>query len=235
MMIFAVGQKGEPMLKVPYGQDPYSVIGKYIRDHITAIEDIIAVIEIGDITINQLFLVDMNEENYFIWDNDWYEGEKDVALIDFFPVSEAINPSAQPDGVDLFPDISEEYKKGYRDGLRDKPEPCEYEVSNQVTNEYLAPIRDYMVRCGDAVSRADVVDMLEMYPFTEYNEYEAAREVVKRLPSVQPERKKGEWIKHMDDLYPAESTIECSICHHHQPLTIDDNYCPNCGSDNREK
>ena len=87
------------MLKVPYGQDAYSVIGKYIRDHITAIEDIIAVIKIDDITTNQLFMVDMNEENYFIWNNDWYEGEKDVALIDFFPVSEAINSSAQPDVV----------------------------------------------------------------------------------------------------------------------------------------
>ena len=84
------------MLKVPYGQDPYSVIGKYIRDHITAIEDIIAVIEIDGITTNQLFMVDMNEENYFIWNNDWYEGEKDIALMDFFPVSEAINPSVQP-------------------------------------------------------------------------------------------------------------------------------------------
>lgn len=85
------------MLKVPYGQDPYSVIGKYIRDHITAIEDIIAVIEIDDITTNQLFMVDMNEENYFIWKNDWWEGEKDVTLIDFFPVSEAqcTNQSAQ--------------------------------------------------------------------------------------------------------------------------------------------
>ena len=84
------------MLKVLYGQDPYSVIGKYIREHITAIEDIIAVIKIDNITTNQLFMVDMNEENYFIWNDDWYEGEKDVALIDFFPVSEAINPSAQP-------------------------------------------------------------------------------------------------------------------------------------------
>ena len=97
MKIFIVQvQKGEPMIKVPYGQEPYSVIGKYIRDHITAIEDIIAVIEIDDITTNQLFMVDMDEENYFIWENDWYEGEKDIALIDFFPVSEAINPSAQP-------------------------------------------------------------------------------------------------------------------------------------------
>ena len=86
------------MIKVPYGQDPYSVIGKYIQDHITAIEDIIAVIEIDDITTNQLFMVDMNEENYFIWENDWYEGEKDIALIDFFPVSEAINPSAERRG-----------------------------------------------------------------------------------------------------------------------------------------
>ena len=85
------------MFKVPYRQDPYSAIGKYIRDHITVIEDIIAVIEIDGITTSQLFMVDMDEENYFIWNNDWYEGEKDVALIDFFPVSEAINPSAQPD------------------------------------------------------------------------------------------------------------------------------------------
>lgn len=30
-------------------------------------------------------------------------------------------PSAQP-GVDLFPDVSEEYRQGYRDGLHDKPE-----------------------------------------------------------------------------------------------------------------
>lgn len=88
------------MLKVPYGQDPYSVIGKYIRDHITTIEDIIAVIKIDEVETNQLFMVDMNEENYFIWDNDWYEGEKDVALIDFFPVSEAINPSFQINSIE---------------------------------------------------------------------------------------------------------------------------------------
>ena len=77
------------MLKVPYGQDPYSVIGKYIRDHITVIEDIIAVIKIDEVETNQLFTVDINEENYFIWENDWWEGEKNITLIDFFPVSEA--------------------------------------------------------------------------------------------------------------------------------------------------
>ena len=40
---------------------------------------------------------------------------------------------------------------------------------------------------SDLISRADVVDMLEMYPFAEFSEYEVAREVVKRLPSAQPE------------------------------------------------
>lgn len=49
---------------------------------------------------------------------------------------------------------------------------------------------------------------------------------------AQPERKKGKWIKHIDDLFPAESTLECNVCHHEQPLTIDDNFCPNCGSYN---
>ena len=86
---FALMRKGKIMFKVPNGQDPYSAIGKYIRDHITAIEDIIAVIKINEVETNQLFMVDTNEENYFIWETDWWEGEENVTLIDFFPVSEA--------------------------------------------------------------------------------------------------------------------------------------------------
>ena len=112
---------GEPMLKIPYEQDPYSVIGKYIREHITAIEDIIAVIEIDGITTNQLFMVDMKEENYFIWNNDWYEGEKDVALIDFFPVSEAINPSAQPEQTGKWIPVSERLPKIGKEVLLSEP------------------------------------------------------------------------------------------------------------------
>ena len=52
---------------------------------------------------------------------------------------------------------------------------------------------------------------------------------------VPKQRKKGEWIKHVDDLFPAESTLECSVCHHQQPLTIDDKYCPNCGAEMGEQ
>ena len=52
------------------------------------------------------------------------------------------------------------------------------------------------------------------------------------LPSVKPERKTGHWIIHSDDLFPSESTQECSECHEHQPLDWrrSDNYCPNCGA-----
>ena len=80
------------MIKVKKGQDPYSVIGQYITDHVSAIEDMIAVIEIDGKISNELFMVDMTVDGYFIWKSDWYEGGENVVLIDFFPVSDACNP-----------------------------------------------------------------------------------------------------------------------------------------------
>ena len=53
-------------------------------------------------------------------------------------------------------------------------------------SEAIKVISERTKPCEDAVSRADVFDMLDMYPFTEYGEYETAREIVKRLPSVEP-------------------------------------------------
>lgn len=78
------------MLKVPKGQNPYNVIGQYIRDHTAFIEDIIVTIEINGSRTNELFMVDMEEDGYFVWKSDWWEGEQNIALIDFFPVSDAI-------------------------------------------------------------------------------------------------------------------------------------------------
>ena len=50
------------------------------------------------------------------------------------------------------------------------------------------------------------------------------------------EPKQGEWIIHADDLYPAESTQECSVCHAEQYINgNDDDYCPKCGADMRVK
>ena len=41
----------------------------------------------------------------------------------------------------------------------------------------------------------------------------------------------GRWINHYDDLFPEESTQECSVCHAEQMGTmLNDNYCPNCGA-----
>lgn len=41
----------------------------------------------------------------------------------------------------------------------------------------------------------------------------------------------GKWIYHMDDLYPEESTMECSVCGDFIFIRGEsDNYCPNCGA-----
>ena len=49
-------------------------------------------------------------------------------------------------------------------------------------------------------------------------------------PTVQSEPKRGKWIYHIDDLFPAESTMECNQCHAEQPLICDDEFCPKCGA-----
>ena len=48
---------------------------------------------------------------------------------------------------------------------------------------------------------------------------------------IKEERPHGEWIKHIDNLYPEDSTEECPFCHEEQRLVgNDDNFCPNCGA-----
>ena len=77
------------LVNVNKGQDAYSVIGNYILNHVTAIEDMIAVIQINGVIIKELYMVDVDADGYFYWKSDWWEGEEDVALLDFFPVSDA--------------------------------------------------------------------------------------------------------------------------------------------------
>ena len=41
----------------------------------------------------------------------------------------------------------------------------------------------------------------------------------------------GKWIIHGDNLFPLGSTLECSVCHEHENITlVNNNYCPNCGA-----
>ena len=56
------------------------------------------------------------------------------------------------------------------------------------------------------------------------------------LIALHDKRPHGEWIKHIDDLYPEDSTEECPFCH--ELTSCSDNadelhYCWNCGAEMR--
>lgn len=56
--------------------------------------------------------------------------------------------------------------------------------------------------------------------------------IINQFPSadVAPVRH-GHWIYHPDNLFPHESTQECSLCHEEELITLhNENYCPNCGA-----
>ena len=57
---------------------------------------------------------------------------------------------------------------------------------------------------------------------------EAVKMAIDALNKSEPKR--GKWIYHIDDLFPAESTMECNQCHAEQPLICDDEFCPKCGA-----
>ena len=172
-------RKGKIMFKVSNGQDPYSAIGKYIRDHITAIEDIIAVIKINEVETNQLFTVDINEENYFIWKNDWWEGEEDVTLIDFFPVSEAQHTNQSVQSADT---ISRQAAidaldciNGVEEVLRSLP---------SVQSDHVADISKKAE--GDCISRKEALKICRRYWNPTFN---PIMEEIEKLSSVPPESK----------------------------------------------
>ena len=57
------------------------------------------------------------------------------------------------------------------------------------------------------------------------------KEAISMAIEALSEPKTGEWIMHIDDLFPNESTQECSLCGTHQPIVIvDADYCPKCGA-----
>lgn len=62
---------------------------------------------------------------------------------------------------------------------------------------------------------------------TEVNYYWHEKVLIEPMPKP----KQGEWIVHFDDLFPEESTEECSVCHAEQIITgNDNNFCPHCGA-----
>ena len=98
---------------------------------------------------------------------------------------------------------------------------------------------------GDLIDRQAAIDALkeEEYPCeSDYDEgYMAALDkavwIIERwLPSAQPERKKGKWIKHPEvkNIYGG-LYIECSECGEKYVVQHigDEKFCRNCGADMR--
>ena len=92
------------ILKLSHCKNPYEVIANYISNHLVEIEDMIAVIEIDGVRRNELLEYDYDNDS-FMFLNDWWEGEHDVALIDYFPVSEACNPKTYIPPIERFMEL----------------------------------------------------------------------------------------------------------------------------------
>lgn len=84
----------------------------------------------------------------------------------------------------------------------------------------------------DALPSADAISIAEVNEICSDCEKETNKKLqhIKELSA----RPKGKWIMHIDDLFPEESTQECSNCHEHETIQIcNDNFCPCCGADMR--
>lgn len=72
---------------------PYEDISNYINHHINdVIDDYVVKIRLDGKTYTELLTY--NGE-YFEWLNDWYEGEKEIELIDFFPLEDAVRKESE--------------------------------------------------------------------------------------------------------------------------------------------
>ena len=90
-------------------------------------------------------------------------------------------------------------------------------MSKYIASEYLENIVDYYLGHSNGA---------------EHYAYGVMRGELRVAPAADVvEVKHGYWIRHYDNLFPAESTQECSVCHEHEDMLLcNENYCPNCGS-----
>lgn len=61
---------------------------------------------------------------------------------------------------------------------------------------------------------------------------ESCIDALNELPSVQPERKTGEWIEHNPHKWGLGIIFECTECGYEVDCE-EPNFCPNCGADMR--
>lgn len=82
----------------------------------------------------------------------------------------------------------------------------------------------------DCISREAVLDLFAEKCDT-LRPYHEVWKAVKKLPSVEPERKRGKWIKVVDEKTDNSTTwhYKCSLCESRKGWA-DYDYCPNCGA-----
>jgi len=78
----------------------------------------------------------------------------------------------------------------------------------------------------DCISREAAIHLIAGY--NGVMDKSVAKRLLIQMPSAQPERKKGKWI---DGSIPTYAV--CSECAYQERYAYENNYCPNCGSDNR--
>lgn len=90
---------------------------------------------------------------------------------------------------------------------------------------------------GDLISRQAAIDEIKaLYEWHEIVTEDRAIDHFKRLPSAEPERKKGRWIN--DRLVTTNggtyAVRRCPFCEsYYQDVGYGWDYCPNCGADMR--
>ena len=82
----------------------------------------------------------------------------------------------------------------------------------------------------DMIERARAIDAIEKNAYR-HTYLDQIIDIIKALPSAQPEREKGEWIDYTEDGY-----VECPFCH--SATNCDGNkdelhFCFSCGADMR--
>ena len=87
---------------------------------------------------------------------------------------------------------------------------------------------------SDLISRQAALDAIQQRADRIDSVYSAfwegliiAQDIVKNIPSVEPERKKGKWIVH--DYALGRERYECAECKGRCDLEY--NFCPNCGAE----
>ena len=92
--------------------------------------------------------------------------------------------------------------------------------------------------CEDAISRADVISLVNKGYLVSNSNYKSVCDVINALPSVTPQPKRGHWTvirkeyEFMGGIVNESQGCKCSNCGGIVRLKSD--FCPNCGADMRE-